>query len=112
MSDFPANIEVSDEAFSRIKELIDESEDVNYLRVSIVGGGCSGLSYQFSFDNEKTEEDYTVSKDNVVILVDMISYPYLDGAKINYIKKEMSEMFTVDNPNAETTCGCGSSFSA
>lgn len=109
---FQANIKVSKSAISKIKELIQENSDVKYLRISIMGGGCSGLSYQFSFDDNKTDEDYTFEEDGVVVLVDMISYPYLDGAQIDYLKKNMSEMFTVDNPNAQTTCGCGSSFSA
>jgi iron-sulfur cluster insertion protein len=80
------------------------------LRVFVQGGGCSGMQYGFTFDQEQNEDDFDVSVDGVTLLVDSMSAQYLQGAKIKYSEDAMGASFSIDNPQAQTTCGCGSSF--
>jgi len=89
----------------------DEGNDNLKLRVYITGGGCSGFQYGFTFDENKAEDDTFVEKDNVTLLVDSMSIQYLIGAKIDYLEDLQGARFVIENPNATTTCGCGSSFS-
>jgi iron-sulfur cluster insertion protein len=105
-------------AANKVAELIKEENNPNLnLRVSITGGGCSGFQYGFSFDEEINEDDTIVeqqcsnSTDHVKLLVDSMSYQYLYNAEIDYIQGIQGEQFVIRNPNAKTTCGCGSSFS-
>lgn len=101
-------ITLTDSARSKINELLLENQEP-YLRVGVMGGGCSGFQYTFNFEDKiNDEEDFVV--ENVV--VDVMSMQYLTGATINYQEDLMGSSFQVSNPNAETTCGCGSSFSA
>lgn len=104
-------LELTDNAVNKIKDLLLEENDptVN-LRVFVQGGGCSGFQYGFTFDNSKNDDDFTVEKDGVTLLVDSMSSQYLMGAKIDYIEDLMGSQFKIDNPNAQTSCGCGSSF--
>jgi len=104
-------LELTDNAVNKIKDLLLEENDptVN-LRVFVQGGGCSGFQYGFTFDNSKNDDDFTVEKDGVTLLVDSMSSQYLIGAKIDYIEDLMGSQFKIDNPNAQTSCGCGSSF--
>jgi iron-sulfur cluster insertion protein len=99
-------------AAGRVRELMDdeESEDLK-LRVFITGGGCSGFQYGFTFDEEVDEEDSQVLTDGVTLLIDAMSMQYLDGAEIDYKDDFQGAQFVIRNPNAATTCGCGSSFS-
>ena len=78
-----------------------------YLRISIQGGGCSGFNYVFDFEQTKNEDDFEIGK----VLVDAMSAQYLEGATVDYVDDLMGSQFTISNPNATTTCGCGSSFS-
>jgi iron-sulfur cluster insertion protein len=78
-----------------------------WLRISIQGGGCSGFNYVFDFEQTKNEDDFEIGK----VLVDSMSAQYLDGAVVDYVEDLMGSQFTIKNPNAQTTCGCGSSFS-
>ena len=78
-----------------------------YLRISIQGGGCSGFNYVFDFEQTKNEDDFEIGK----VLVDAMSAQYLEGATVDYVEDLMGSQFTINNPNATTTCGCGSSFS-
>lgn len=105
-------------AADKVAELIKEEENSNLnLRVSITGGGCSGFQYGFSFDEEINEDDTIIEQrcsngeDRVKLLIDSMSYPYLHDAEIDYIQGIQGEQFVIRNPNAKTTCGCGSSFS-
>lgn len=96
----------------KVKGLIDEEDNPNLkLRVFISGGGCSGFQYGFTFDEEIKDGDTTVDQSGVTLLVDPMSYQYLAGAEIDYKEDLNGAQFVIRNPNATTTCGCGSSFS-
>lgn len=99
-------------AASKVKELIeDEGNDALMLRVFISGGGCSGFQYGFTFDEKVGEGDTVVENEGVKLLVDPMSFQYLSGAEIDYSEGMEGAQFVIRNPNASTTCGCGSSFS-
>ncbi|PWY56022.1 iron-sulfur cluster insertion protein ErpA [Legionella qingyii] len=113
-----SNIHFSVSAADKVAELIKEEDNLNLnLRVSITGGGCSGFQYGFSFDEEINEDDTVVVQQcsdgvsSVKLLVDSMSYQYLHDAEIDYVQGIQGEQFVIRNPNAKTTCGCGSSFS-
>lgn len=109
--DQPALI-LTDRAVARVKSLIvEEANDALKLRVFVTGGGCSGFSYGFTFDEIAADDDTRVEKDGVVALVDAMSFQYLAGAEVDYQEGLEGARFVVNNPNAETTCGCGASFS-
>ena len=102
----------SDNAVAKVRELIEEEENPELkLRVFVTGGGCSGFQYGFSFDENQDEEDTVIERDGVFLLVDPMSYQYLVGATIDYQEGLQGSQFVVQNPNASSTCGCGSSFS-
>lgn len=99
-------------AAARVRELMeDEQSDRLKLRVFITGGGCSGFQYGFTFDEEVEDGDAVVDRDGVTLLVDPMSLQYLEGAEIDYREDATGAQFVIRNPNAATTCGCGSSFS-
>lgn len=101
----------SDSAAHKVKELIDEERNEKLkLRVYITGGGCSGFQYGFTFDENTEEGDTAVEKAGVQLLVDPMSFQYLMGAEIDYQDDLEGARFIIRNPNAQTTCGCGSSF--
>ena len=100
-------------AAGKVRQLIDEEgNDALKLRVYIQGGGCSGFQYGFEFDEEKAEDDLAVETDGVTLIVDPLSLQYLMGAEVDYTESLHGAQFVIRNPNAKTTCGCGSSFSA
>ena len=100
------------DAANKVKELIlDEGNDALMLRVFITGGGCSGFQYGFTFDENITDGDTVVENEGVKLLIDPMSYQYLVGAEIDYSEGLEGAQFVIRNPNATTTCGCGSSFS-
>lgn len=102
----------TDAAAKKVKALVEEEENNNLkLRVFISGGGCSGFQYGFTFDENTQEGDTQVEKGGVVLLVDPMSFQYLRGAEIDYTEGLEGAQFVIRNPNASTTCGCGSSFS-
>lgn len=106
------DIIVTDSAVSKITDLLAEENNPNLkLRTFVQGGGCSGFQYGFTFDEEQNEDDFVIEKSGIKILVDSMSYQYLVGAEINYTEDLTGCSFTIKNPNAQTTCGCGSSFS-
>lgn len=106
-------LEFTTDAASKVAELIEEEDnDQLKLRVYVQGGGCSGFQYGFTFDEEQQQDDTAVDKDGVRLLVDPMSFQYLIGAKIDYKDDLDGARFIINNPNASTTCGCGSSFSA
>lgn len=102
----------SDSAVAKVKELVEEEGNPDLkLRVFVTGGGCSGFQYGFSFDDSQQEDDTAIERDGVTLLVDPMSYQYLVGATIDYQEGLQGSQFVVQNPNATSTCGCGSSFS-
>ncbi len=99
-------------ASAKAKQLITEEENPALkLRAFVTGGGCSGFQYGFAFEEDQNEDDIVVQKDGVCLLVDSLSFQYLVGSKIDYKEDLDGSRFVVENPNATTTCGCGSSFS-
>ncbi len=112
MSEAPAPLDFTEAAAAKVSGLIEEEQNPNLkLRVYITGGGCSGFSYGFTFDEDQADDDTVVTKGDVTLLVDPMSFQYLVGAKIDYLEDLQGARFVIENPNATTTCGCGSSFS-
>ena len=104
-------IQVSDAAARRVKILIEEEENNDLkLRVFVTGGGCSGFQYGFSFDEKTNDGDTEIEHLGVSLLVDPMSFQYLLGSEIDYTEGLQGARFVINNPNAKTTCGCGSSF--
>jgi len=113
VSEIPAGAMVlTDAAVAKVKSLIEEEGNPELkLRIFVTGGGCSGFQYGFTFDEAIAEDDSSMVKDGVTFLVDAMSYQYLMGAEIDYTEGIEGAQFVIKNPNATTTCGCGSSFS-
>ena len=108
----PDPLVFTDSAASKVKRLITEEEnEALMLRVFISGGGCSGFQYGFTFDESVSDGDTVVEKEGVRLLIDPMSIQYLTGAEIDYSEGLEGAQFVIRNPNAQTTCGCGSSFS-
>jgi iron-sulfur cluster insertion protein len=112
VTDMPPPLAFSDSAAKKVKQLIEEEGNPGLkLRVFVTGGGCSGFQYGFTFDEVKNEDDSVMEKDGVQLLIDPMSAQYLTGAEIDYTEGLEGAQFVIKNPNATTTCGCGSSFS-
>ena len=112
-TEMPAPILFTDSAAAKVADLIAEEGNPDLkLRVFVQGGGCSGFQYGFTFDEEVNEDDTTMEKNGVMLLIDPMSYQYLVGAEIDYSEGLEGSQFVIRNPNASSTCGCGSSFSA
>ena len=108
----PVALMFTDSAAGKVKALIDEEGNPDLkLRVFVQGGGCSGFQYGFTFDEAINEDDTVMDKNGVQLLIDSMSYQYLVGADIDYKEDLEGAQFVIKNPNASTTCGCGSSFS-
>ena len=106
------SVGLSASAARRLGELIQaEGKPGLMLRVTVSGGGCSGFQYGFTFDEERAEDDLALERDGVTLLVDPLSLQYLMGAEVDYRENLQGAQFVIRNPNAKTTCGCGSSFS-
>jgi len=109
----PVPLVFTDSAAAKVKELVDEEGNPDLkLRVFVQGGGCSGFQYGFTFDELINDDDTQMSKNGVTLLIDAMSLQYLVGAEIDYKDDLQGAQFVIKNPNATTTCGCGSSFSA
>ncbi len=112
-SEPPVPLVFTDNAANKVKELVDEEGNPELkLRVFVQGGGCSGFQYGFTFDEFVNEDDTQMTKNGVSLLIDAMSLQYLAGAEIDYKDDLQGAQFVIKNPNATTTCGCGSSFSA
>lgn len=110
--DDTADLVLTSAAARKVQELILEEKNPELkLRVYISGGGCSGFQYGFSFDEDTEEDDIVIENDGVQLLVDPLSLQYLEGAEVDYSENLLGSRFVIRNPNATTTCGCGSSFS-
>ena len=111
--EMPSPLVFSENAANKVKSLIEEEGNPDLkLRVFVTGGGCSGFQYGFTFDEIVNEDDTTMTKNGVSLLIDAMSYQYLVGAEIDYKEDLQGAQFVIKNPNATSTCGCGSSFSA
>jgi iron-sulfur cluster insertion protein len=105
-------INITDTAKQRINDLLKEENNPSmFLRTFVQGGGCSGFQYGFTFDSEQGEDDFEISTGDFKVLVDAMSMQYLQNATIDFKEDLNGSSFTISNPNAQTTCGCGSSFS-
>lgn len=112
MSDLAPGLLLTDRAAQKVRQLKEGEQNPGLkLRVYITGGGCSGFSYGFTFDEQQKEEDAVYQNGDVHMLVDPMSYTYLVGSEVDYVEGLNGSQFVVRNPNATTTCGCGSSFS-
>ena len=112
MTEMPAPLVFTDNAASKVKQLIDEEGNLELkLRVFVSGGGCSGFQYGFTFDEAVNDDDTSMQKNGVTLLIDPMSLQYLTGAEIDYQENVEGAQFVIKNPNATSTCGCGSSFS-
>lgn len=106
-------LDLTPKAVVKVKEILAQQDPQPLgLRVSVVGGGCSGFSYQMNFENQTSTIDKTFEFDGLKVFVDQASLLYLNGTKIDYVESLEGSGFKFDNPNVRTTCGCGSSFSA
>ena len=113
ITEMPAPFVFTDSAAEKVRSLIEEEGNPELkLRVFVTGGGCSGFQYGFTFDEAVNDDDTTMQKNGVTLLIDAMSYQYLVGAEIDYKEDLEGAQFVIKNPNATTTCGCGSSFSA
>jgi len=113
VAEMPAPVVFTDNAANKVKELITEEGNAELkLRVFVSGGGCSGFQYGFTFDEVCNDDDTILEKSGVTLLIDPMSYQYLVGAEIDYSEGLEGAQFVIKNPNATSTCGCGSSFSA
>jgi iron-sulfur cluster insertion protein len=105
-------VTITENAANKISELLVEENNPNYkLRTFVQGGGCSGFQYGFTFDEQVNEDDFVLEKQGIKILIDAMSMQYLEGAVIDYKESLEGSQFSIQNPNAQSTCGCGSSFS-
>lgn len=112
VNEVPAPLVFTDSAADKVKQLIEEEGNPELkLRVFVQGGGCSGFQYGFTFDEDTNEDDTAMVKNGVTLLIDSMSYQYLVGAEIDYKEDINGAQFVIKNPNASTTCCCGSSFS-
>ncbi len=108
----PIVLKFSDAAANKAKMLIaEEGNSALKLRVFVQGGGCSGFQYGFTFDEKVNDGDHEIEKNGVTLVIDPMSYEYLAGAEVDYKESLEGSMFVINNPNATSTCGCGSSFS-
>jgi iron-sulfur cluster assembly accessory protein len=106
-------IQLTPRAIEKVKEILDTQEPKpTGLRISVVGGGCSGFNYSMAFENAPNMLDKTYSFDDLKVFIDQASMLYLDGASVDYVETLEGAGFKFDNPNVKSTCGCGSSFSA
>ena len=103
---------MTDSAVAKITDIIAEENNPNIkLRTFVQGGGCSGFSYGFTLDEDQNEDDFVIDQPGLTVVVDSMSMQYLQGAVIDYKEEITGSSFVITNPNAQTTCGCGSSFS-
>jgi iron-sulfur cluster insertion protein len=105
-------IEITEAAAEKIKDVLaEENNPALKLRMFVQGGGCSGFSYGFTLDDAQAEDDFDIEKNGVHLLVDSMSLQYVQGATVDYKEDLSGSQFVIENPNAQSTCGCGSSFS-
>jgi iron-sulfur cluster insertion protein len=107
----PRTVELTDSAARRIAKILSEDEYKGMmLRVSVSGGGCSGFQYGFTFDDSKNDNDLVIQREGATVLIDDVSLDLLNGAKIDYVEDMIGSSFSIKNPQAKSSCGCGNSF--
>ena len=106
-----ADLTMTDRAAQRIGEILKTEPSGAMLRLSVLGGGCSGFQYKFDVERDKTEDDVTIVRDGITMLVDAVSLEYLAGSEVDYVDDLIGASFKVNNPKAKASCGCGTSFS-
>jgi iron-sulfur cluster assembly accessory protein len=104
-------VTVSAKAAKRIAEILKAEAEPSMLRVAVTGGGCSGFQYNFTIDDTKTDDDLVIARDGATVLVDPMSLDFLKGAEIDFVDDLIGASFKIHNPNATSSCGCGTSFS-
>ncbi|MDP1896424.1 MAG: iron-sulfur cluster insertion protein ErpA [Sulfurimicrobium sp.] len=113
VTEMPSPLNFTDNAAAKVKSLIEEEGSADLkLRVFVSGGGCSGFQYGFTFDEVTNEDDTVFEKNGLTLMIDPMSFQYLVGSEIDYSEGLNGSQFVIKNPNATTTCGCGSSFSS
>ena len=105
------SVTLSASAAKQINTIMSAQADARFLRIGVVGGGCSGFSYTFDLANEKAGDDMVIERDGASVLIDEASLPFLDGSEIDYVDELIGAAFRINNPNATAACGCGTSFS-
>jgi iron-sulfur cluster assembly accessory protein len=105
-----ANVTVSERAARRIGEILKSEPSGTMLRVSVLGGGCSGFQYKFDVENAQAPDDLVISRDGATVLIDSVSINYMGGSEIDFVEDLIGASFKVKNPNATASCGCGTSF--
>lgn len=111
MSDAAMNVAVTDRAAERIREILAQEGPGSMLRVSVLGGGCSGFQYDFGFDTQAQQDDLVIEREGARVLIDPVSLPFLAGSQIDFVDELIGAAFKITNPNATASCGCGTSFS-
>ena len=107
-----SDVSMTDSAARRICELMAEDENAGLmLRVSVSGGGCSGFQYGFTFDDQKNDDDHVIARGGASVVIDDVSWGFLAGSQIDFVEELVGRYFAINNPNAASTCGCGTSFS-
>ena len=104
-------ITLTEKAAKRIAKIMDKEPDKTALRISVEGGGCAGFSYKFGLVAGENEDDTIITRDGAKVLIDALSLPFMDGAEIDFVDDLMGQSFKINNPNATSSCGCGTSFS-
>ena len=105
-------INITESAKTKVLDLLAEENNPKYkLRAFVQGGGCAGFSYGFTFDEEQNDDDFVIEKSGMTLLIDAMSMQYIQGATLDYKEELFGSNFVINNPNAVSTCGCGSSFS-
>jgi len=103
-------LEITENAENYIYRILS-NDNSKYFRISVLGGGCSGFQYKFDFSNKKNNDDIILRENKIIILIDQISYEYIKGSKIDYVTELIGSSFKITNPQASSSCGCGTSFS-
>jgi iron-sulfur cluster assembly accessory protein len=106
-----APVRLTDRAAKRIAEILSEEAGASSLRVAVTGGGCSGFQYDFCFDDAMAEDDLVIARGGARVLIDSVSLDFLKGAEIDFVEEMIGAAFKINNPNATSSCGCGTSFS-
>ena len=109
--DTEQTVAVSARAAKRIAEILKSEPQPSMLRVAVTGGGCSGFQYSFALDEMKADDDLVLERDGAVVLIDSMSLDFLRGAEIDFVDDLIGASFKINNPNAQSSCGCGTSFS-
>jgi iron-sulfur cluster assembly accessory protein len=106
-----APVRLTERAAKRIAEILRDEAGASSLRVAVTGGGCSGFQYDFCLEDARGEDDLVVARDGAVVLIDPVSLDFLKGAEIDFVEEMIGAAFKINNPNATSSCGCGTSFS-